>query len=167
MFKTRQHRQRGISLLELMLALLVIVAVLFVVSQYFRTARENLRITQAVEMVNAIAKASYTWLEGNPNFNSNLTNCSGGTSSPTLICTLVAAGLLPAQYANVATVNPWQQAVNAYGRGSDPSQLEIVMYIGLPDSCYNLLYKLQGSVDTIYCDPNSNLIIDFPSETSG
>ena len=43
---------RGISLLEVMLAIIVITAIALASVRYYSTTRENARITQALAMVN-------------------------------------------------------------------------------------------------------------------
>ena len=136
MINTHRHKFRGISLLELMLALVIIAMIVFTVTRYYSVTEENLKVTQAVEMINNIVKASYQWVEGQPDFK----NIS--------IQALIDAGLIPDSY----KVNPWKGAVTIPG-STLASVLTINMYDLPRTSCQNLLEKLKGQSKGIMCDP--------------
>jgi len=97
MFPSRK-KTRGIGLLELILAILVMAALAFSAAQYYRVTRDHMRVTQAENMVRAVADASYKWVGGQYSF-----------AKPKSISMerLADAGLVPKTYQNMDS-NPWQ-----------------------------------------------------------
>jgi hypothetical protein len=89
------HRRRGVGLLEIMLIIMIITAVMVGVSRYYYIARENARVTRAIDMINDLVNAAYQWVGYR---NDDFSTISIGT--------LVSAGLLPSNYGNID--NPWQ-----------------------------------------------------------
>jgi len=88
-------RQNAIGLLELMLSIVVITAIILGATKYYLVAKEEMRIVQAQEIIDNVAKAAYTWVGGQPNF-----------VELTGIDVLTNAGLLPLKYKN-DNANPW------------------------------------------------------------
>ncbi len=129
------QKQRGIGLLELMLSLLVIAALIFLVTRYFTTTSENLKVSQAEEIINTLSKASYHYLEGQPNFkNISLTQ-------------LVQLGLIPNTFADT---NPWRGAIDI--KPSSDNANVVITLTGLPAaSCNNLKEKLQKQGTNLQC----------------
>lgn len=124
--QSMKKKRLGISLIELMLSLLVIVFIALATTRYFQVANENLKVTQAEEMINNIVDASYQWLKGNPDF------------STISLTTLQNAGYISTSY----TTNPWKGTV-VVGPGSDVSKVNLQMS-GIPvASCQNLAEKMQ------------------------
>lgn len=126
MSKQLLKKYRGIGLIELMLVLLIIVIIIFTATYYFRVTSENLKVTQAEEMINNIVQASYKWLEGNPNF--------AGIN----IDVLQSAGFLPANY----DTNPWKGKVSIEASSPDNSKLLLKMEAIPTESCTNLVEKM-------------------------
>lgn len=132
------QKLRGIGLLELMLSLLIIAALIFLVTRYFTTTSENLKVSQAEEMINTLASASYHFLEGQPNFK---------TVSLTQLSQL---GLIPATFLS-KNANPWQGSVEVKP-SSDDSKVVIILS-GVPStSCTNLIEKLQKQGSDLHCE---------------
>jgi hypothetical protein len=94
-------RNRGIGLLELMLSIMVITALLLASTRYYITARDNMRMTQAVEIINNVAAGGFKWLEGRPDLS--------GIS----ITTLANYNLVPKSY-TLDTANPWKGQIYVY-----------------------------------------------------
>ncbi|MGB6977090.1 MAG: type 4 pilus major pilin [Gammaproteobacteria bacterium] len=127
MFTSMPSEQKGISLLELMLALVVISALLLLATRYYQQTRENLRVAQAIEMTNNVVNASYKWLEGQPSFS--------GISIPTLI----SSQFLSKSYDGNS--NPWKGTI-AVGPATDTSYI-VVTLTNIPSkSCQNLKEKM-------------------------
>lgn len=140
----RFNFQRGISLLELLLSLVVITAILFAATRYFSITSENLKVTQAEEMINNVANASFQWVQGYPDFSSLIS-----------IQTLIDAKLLPDNYSSI-TINPWRGSITVRGWPYDTSYVQIIMN-GVPvASCKNLLRRMQH-----YISEHSNCQGDF------
>lgn len=121
-----KKKQQGIGLIELMLTLLVIVFITLAVTRYFQVTNENLKVTQAEEMINNIVDASYQWLRGNPDFSTINLN------------TLQNSGFLPISY----NTNPWKGTI-VIGPSSDNSKVNVQMSSLPVASCQNLVEKMQ------------------------
>lgn len=57
---------RGIGLLELMMALLIITILLVTATRYYKITRDSQRINETSEMVLAVYAAGVSWLQSNP-----------------------------------------------------------------------------------------------------
>jgi type II secretory pathway pseudopilin PulG len=137
MFAHARSEQKGISLLELMLALVVISALLLLTARYYQQTRENLRVAQAIEMINNVVKTSYGWLEGQPNF--------GGIR----LDTLISSKFLPSFYSGNS--NPWKGTIEVTSADiKDNNQNVIANHVtviltNIPaKSCQNLKEKMQS-----------------------
>jgi len=89
----RYLSQKGIGLLELMLTIIVITAIILSATKYYLVAKEEMKISQAQDIVNNVAQAAYKWVEGRPDF----TNLS--------LDDLINNGLLPGKYSG--NIGPW------------------------------------------------------------
>jgi prepilin-type N-terminal cleavage/methylation domain-containing protein len=138
-----QRKQQGVSLLELMLALLVISGLLLLATRYYQQTRESLRVTQAIEMINNVVNASYKWLAGQPNFSSSNPSFS--------IPILVTAQFLPQSYGTtvINTANPWKGSINVVAASTDNNYITISLSNIPPKSCQNLIEKMQNRAITI------------------
>jgi len=88
------NSHRGIGLLELMLSIIVITAIILGATKYYLVAREAMKITQAQDIINNVANATYKWVEGASNFH-DLT-----------LQKLIDNGLLPGKYGQ-SGISPW------------------------------------------------------------
>lgn len=127
----------GIGLLELMLSLLIIATIILLTTRYYSTTAENLRVTQAVEMINNISNAGYKWVQGKNNF-------AGIT-----INTLTDAQFLPVDYSS-STANPWKGRIELMS-SNDSSKLIIRMYNLNPSGCAALKQKMQRYAPDAAC----------------
>lgn len=134
------NSHHGIGLLELMLSIIVITAIILGATKYYLVAREAMRITQAEDMVNNVAKAAYTWVEGHDNFN-DLDGKSGkGLKS------LVDANLIPATYMD-GHCNPWGGTMYSWNIREDfggGRWLNINLEAVPGNSCVMLMNKFGG-----------------------
>lgn len=145
MIHTNRHKFQGVSLLELMLALVIIAMIVFTVTRYYSVTEENLKVTQAEEMINTITKASYQWGEGQPNYTALSTQ------------TLITAGLIPDNY----KVNPWKGDTIISGTVPYPSTQPYIRMTNVPlASCQNLLEKLKSQA-RVGCTVKSANTADF------
>jgi len=130
--------QRGIGLLELMLSIIVITAIILGATKYYLGAKEEMRITQAIEIINNVAEAAYKWVEQYSDF-SGLT---GGTG----IKPLIDAGLLPQSYGG-DKISPWGGKLIITKPGaSDPGTVADlrVGFAGLGDKTSNSCKRLRN-----------------------
>ena len=127
------HNSLGISLLELMLALIIISTIIFSGIRFFRVARESERVTAAVSQVRQVAKASYQWLAGNTDFSS------------VSIQALVSAGLLPTNFSDGTKANPWSGIISVSASSANPQQIQIELDSLPAASCESLKEKLANS----------------------
>lgn len=103
----KSHKtKKGISLLELMLVIIVITALTLGAVRYYTSARDNLRVTQAMKMISEVVGASYEWVKGQPSF--------ADPSGAITMGKLVDAGLLPQKYI-LSNVNPWKGRIRVIG----------------------------------------------------
>lgn len=137
-----RFQYRGIGLLELMLTLIVITAILFAATRYYRITSESARVERAVSMTTNIVNATHQWAETVPNLN-NLS-----------LQKLVDAQLIPYDYLKG---NPWGGALNFHYIGSNTFQIN--MNGILPGtSCESLREKMQKYVSesTYRCQKQGN-----------
>lgn len=94
-----RRTQRGVSLLELMLALAVIAILLIMATRYFTTANVNQQVNNAVDQFTGVRGAVTNYLNDNKN------------TDTVDISTLVTGGYLPKTYGGPAGDgaggNPW------------------------------------------------------------
>lgn len=123
----------GISLLELMLVLLVITILVFSSLRYYSVVEENLKITQAEDMINHIVDASYRWNEGNSDWQQlNLQQ-------------LINQDLLPAS----AAISPWTTPLNL--QGSAPNQVVVSVRSIRVTTCHALQEKFKHLAQKTNC----------------
>jgi type II secretory pathway pseudopilin PulG len=133
-----QHQQRGISLLEVMLSLVIVTLLLLMAMRFYQSARQGQQVRDGIALVDGII-AGYANLSMNPAMNSN-----------NLLTDMINYGYLP----DDATMNPWNGAVEA-SKGATPNQIKITLN-GLPDkSCKDIALKLLKQTTTPGGDPGS------------
>lgn len=138
--------QTGFNLLEVLLAVFVAAAIIFTVVRYFTIAREGSRIAQASQMIKIVVRASYDWLEGQPNFNTLGTNG---------IQTLVNGNFLPQNFSST-TVNPWRGAIQVQAASGDAQRVQLILTNVPPAACIQLSQQLkqQGTIQACAATPN-------------
>jgi competence protein ComGC len=122
-------KQRGVSLLELMLVILIVVTMLIAATRFYQTTKENAQAQNALTMVHEIVDASYKWYEANPNF------------STISFTQLIANGLLPESYSDDKRFNPWGGVVGI-GPAANNDRFYITMSKVPADSCNRLKQEL-------------------------
>jgi Tfp pilus assembly protein PilE len=138
------REQRGISLLELMLALVVVGALLLLVTRYYQQTRENMRIAQAIEMINNAVNAGYKWLEGQPNFKA------------VKVTVLADSQFLPQSYKE-GNANPWKGTIDVVSANN--SDYMTVILTGIPTkSCQNLKEKMLNRALKINNQPMPDVV---------
>jgi type II secretory pathway pseudopilin PulG len=145
MIQSNHRKFHGISLLELMLALVIIAMIVFTVTRYYSVTEENLKVTQAEEMINNIVKGSYQWGQGQPNYTALSTQA------------LIDAGFIPDNY----KVNPWKGLTVISGTVPYPSTQPYIRMTDIPvASCWSLYEKIKSQA-RVGCTTISNGTASF------
>ena len=151
------NSEKGIGLLELMLSIIVITAIILGATKYYLVAREAMKITQAQDVINNVASATYKWIEGQPNFH-DLT-----------LQKLIDAGLLPGKYGQ-SGISPWGGSINLTPKQGD-DQLAAFWFDNLGSSlttppskpCLILYNKYKDSTQSsIWSDENCTFYFKAP-----
>lgn len=90
---------KGIGLLELMLALVIISLLIVMASRYYQAANNNRKIAEAAAAVHAVIAAEQRWRVGQ--------NLSTVNWNAVNISLLVSANLLPKEWGTGVGANPW------------------------------------------------------------
>lgn len=145
-------KNKGMTLLEMVLVLLVVLAIVFVSTRYYIMGRTGARVTQAMSQIDAMLEAAHTWLLGNtgtfcgsnPTPDSSGVNCEPFSNCNDPICTqkLISAGLISQQLAK----NPFPNTQGDKGKyisvnpdKNNTNQLEMTIY--LPKQACNALLQ--------------------------
>lgn len=110
----RQLRQRGISLLEVLLSLTIIAIILVMATRYFFLATNNDRINMAREQIGSVVAAIHGWKNQNPQYDSSLSisklyNDGFLYQSSNMVITGSAPN------ASVKLYNPWGTEITVQG----------------------------------------------------
>lgn len=138
-----KNKQLGVTLMELLLALVVIAVIMFMAIRYYTIAREGAKVSEAVTNVNAAVNASYEWMQG-----VNQADFTGISTTE-----LINKGLLVAQDIK----NPWDSS-QAMTITPYPNQTNYVAitYTGIPQTaCENLKQRFYAKVKEIGGSPAS------------
>lgn len=136
-FNTMQ-KQKGIGLLELMLSLAIISVLLVMATRYYKSARQNQQVNDAISLSQAIIAASENWVIGKNDFT--------GIS----VTELINKGYLP----RGSDKDPWHSPT-VVTIGSNSNQLKITMQ-GLPvEACRSLAEKLNNQTAEPSANPDS------------
>ena len=122
------NKQRGNSLLEILLVIAVSSVLIVLAVRYFAVVELNMRVARAISQIDIITRASYQWLEyaRKPDF-SEITNAS-----------LTTTGLVTAD----DITNPWGGMI-AVGAGSDSNHVRITLSGLSRYACENLSHHLE------------------------
>jgi type II secretory pathway pseudopilin PulG len=119
--------QRGIGLLELMLALAIIAVLLIMATRYYQSTSQAQKVNQAAQDIQAIIAAVANFRAGDPNGTFAITDLSG---------------FLPSTWASPpATDNPWGGSYTAAAVASLPTQVAITV-TGMPNTACDALAAL-------------------------
>ena len=126
------QKNKGISLLEIILALAVIGVICVIAVRYFFIASNNLRVTRAVAQIQQLSKASYEWLQVKEQAD------FGAEDSAISVDHLWDAGLITAQDKK----DPWGGKVRV-APGSNPVDLAITLTHVPEKACLALRQKMK------------------------
>lgn len=125
-------KEKGFNLLELMLALVVVTSIMLLAGHYYQVAKENTRVSQAVQLLNQIVDASFKYLEAKP-----------AKLQQDMLPTLVEMDLLPKEFKNNTQLSPWLTPVSvSYHKLPEASFLEVVIQRAPSKSCYQLIHLM-------------------------
>lgn len=131
----RNNTQRGIGLLELMLALAIIAVLLIMATRYYQSTSQSQKVNQAASDVQAIIAGFANFRAGDPTGTFTIDDLSG---------------FLPASWttspATIATANPWGKAYTA-APGANSTTVEISVD-GMPTTACDAL-KALTKVNTV------------------
>lgn len=122
--------QHGLGLLEILLVLIAISAVMILILRYAGPARQNLKIAQATDQINQIAKAGFEYLRE-----------PGATTKDISIDELVKNEYLAKKFAEMQkNGNPWRQAIMVKDTtGQFSGESFTITYAGVPNkACQSL-----------------------------
>lgn len=132
-------KQLGISLLEIVLALVIIASIVTLSVRYFTVTSRQLKVTHAEKQIREVTKASYEWLQAQmqQNFSSNPDGTTINMEQ------LINAGLITSndQDDHVYLLNPWGGRV-LVTPGADPSYVRITMTNVPEKDCRSLRQQL-------------------------
>jgi prepilin-type N-terminal cleavage/methylation domain-containing protein len=150
------HKQKGFSLLEIMLVLAITATVLVLGIRYFQINLQNLKVEHAVEQINALTNSSYEWLTAQKQ-----EDFSGSSQNAISLAKLSAAGLIP--NGNLYQKNPWG-GNNSVAPGQDPNYVKISFTQLTKHNCFNLLRQLQNLAHSNACEADSNKTYTYSGE---
>ena len=116
--RNRMVNQKGFTIIEMVIALVIISVILLVVVPLGQTAMDNSRIANAIASIKAIQTASVEWANDN-----------GGQYTGITFAQL-AAGYLPAQFSSTST-DPWNGDYQVNVDANSSTMLDIAL-TGVP-----------------------------------
>ena len=134
----KYQKQQGFSLLEVMLALVIVAFVLVMATRYYQNARTNSQIDAGIDVVNQLTAAATSFEQGNP---------AGGYTGVGFSNKAFTA-YLPYNAQNQADFDkllPWGSGTADVTVGKSPASVTISL-TGIPDAvCQGLAGKLATS----------------------
>ena len=122
----------GIGLLELMLALAIIAALLITATRYYQIASDARKVSEAVEIVQAMYSAGEQWKQTRGDF----------IPQENVLTEFVVDNLIPSDFVN-PHVNPWGGAIVAVADSA--TQLKLTLTNVSYAACMNLLQKVRSA----------------------
>jgi prepilin-type N-terminal cleavage/methylation domain-containing protein len=108
------NNRKGFTIIEMIIALVIISVILLVVVPVGQTATDNSRIANAIASIKAIQTAAVGWANDN------------GGQYTGITFTKLAAGYLPAQFTATST-NPWNGDYTVNPNASNPEMVDIAL----------------------------------------
>ncbi len=133
-----QHKQLGISLLEILLIIMITAGMLILATRYFSTARRNTDVLHAVNQVKRLDKASYQWLSAQRQADFSCPE-SSDNCTPISLTALINAGLIEDTDNNKK--DPWGGDINL-APGTNTKHLRITLKKVTESDCLNLRAQL-------------------------
>lgn len=149
--------QRGVTLIELMLSLVIIISLILVAIRYYQPVRSAYQVNKGIELTQGFINASNGWFELYRNFQAGQPDKA---PSPGIsINSLMMLALLPRTFATPNSISPWHgnltvQAVNA-------TKVEFIFDDVPQKDCYSFKDALtvKGLVlDSPNCNQGANTI---------
>ncbi len=144
-------KNRGISLLEMLLVLAIGAAIIMMAVRYFSVTRRDLTVTHAIRQIQTLTKASYEWLQAQKQ--ANFSNNNGGEKID--LKDLITAELI--ENTDRDTKDPWNKTI-IIAPGNNPNNVKITLPNVPKKSCKNLARRLNGvnKTDMPKCDSDRN-----------
>lgn len=137
------RENKGISLLEIMLVIVIISAISLSATRYYLVTREGARVAQAADVIHNIAEASYTWVQAQSGFS--------GIS----LSVLTDTKLLPDDYStNPTKINPWHGSLDLSVNSDNNLQVTLGS-ISSYNVCQDLAAKVAKSAASAVCTQTS------------
>ncbi len=133
MLKLNRSKQRGISLLEVLLSLSVIAIILVMATRYYRSAQQSQQVSNAVSMISGIVTAETQYKAANNNTFVDL-------------ATLVTKGYLPPNFGT----DPWGGTLSVTEAGGEYTIASTSTIP--PNTCTMLNTTLAQSASSGGCD---------------
>lgn len=135
------QKNKGITLLELMLSLAIIAIILVMATRYYEIVHSTEQTNDASNMIQAIRAGSQRWLLSNQDF-SNIS-----------ITAMQNLNLLPQTFSD----NPWGSTMTVSPASGDTSKIQIEMKDMPLSACENLLSRFSAAASTVNCVIHENL----------
>ena len=135
--KQRQEK-KGFTIIEMVIAMVIISVILLVVVPLGQAATDNSRIVNAIASIKAIQTAAVEWASDNGGQYTNIA-FTGDNS-------MVATGYLPANF-NPAGTNPWNGDYQIVVDPNDPETVDITL-TNVPPSSGNKLVTASTKISS-------------------
>jgi len=108
--------RKGFTIIEMVIALVIISIILLVVVPLGQTAMDNSRIANAIASVKAIQTAAVEWQNDN-----------GGQFTGITLDALATGGYLPAGFSSVTQANPWSGSYTLAPNANNSEMLDVTL----------------------------------------
>ena len=150
------NRQRGISLLEVMLSVSIIAIILIMATRYYFVASDHEKVNTARQQIGVLIAGLESW-EHNPSEDADIGSLS--------ISTFYKMGWIPAssdlinKSGNYQLLNPWHNIGGMYNLNGDGSTTPYTITVTLPSN--GLCLNLRSSYPNSTCDGNGKFTLAF------
>ena len=150
------QQQRGVSLLEMLMALVIAAAVITAGIRYFSVSERGARVHQAIVQIKTLTAASYQWLA-----QGNYADFRGSNNTtPINLATLCNASLIRCDRNSLQ--NPWAGNIDLSASTTNPSHIRIIL-TNIPNTdCHMLQRQLDTanlSTEDAECSGNNNRFV--------
>ncbi len=142
------YRQKGITIVELLLGIAIAAVIITISVRYFFTAEENMRVEESIGLIKNITQASFDWRaqQRQPDFD-----------APEIISieNLLSLGLIHPE----EKLNPWGGEITVEP-AADPSHIKITLARVPFTACGKIKRILDAAPNSKFngtCNPKSNI----------